>query len=78
MDIKSNRVCACGRRYSAGAWATLPLHARLTAEQIKSLVSPWRPHLVVEIRVCGCMRKMARLGDAADQAAADDERAVAA
>jgi hypothetical protein len=75
MVVTSNRVCACGRDYSAETWAALPLHARLIDEQISSLVSRWRPHLVVEVRICGCKRQMARL---CDRAAQKHEPAIAA
>jgi hypothetical protein len=78
MEVTSNRVCACGHDYSAKTWAALPLHARLTAEQIASLVSRWQQQLVVEIRVCPCKRQMARLCGRMDLAAAENEPAIAA
>jgi hypothetical protein len=38
------------------------LFARLTAADVSSLVTPWPPHLVVEVRVCAhCNRQMSRL-----------------
>jgi hypothetical protein len=78
MGITSNRGCACGRDYNAKTWAALPLYARLTDEQISSLVSRWRPHLVVEVRICGCKRRIARLCDRAMLAAQKHEPAIAA
>ncbi|MGD0678797.1 MAG: hypothetical protein ABSC94_25615 [Polyangiaceae bacterium] len=78
MEVTSNRVCACGRDYSARSWAALPLYARLTDEQISSLVTRWQPHLVVEIRVCACKRQMACLCDRAALSAAKCEPAIAA
>jgi hypothetical protein len=78
MGVTANRVCACGRGYSAKTWAALPLHARLTADQIASLVSRWPPHLVVEIRVCACKRQVGRLCDRTDISTGEDEPAIAA
>jgi hypothetical protein len=78
MGATSNRACACGRDYSAETWAALPLYTRLTDEQISSLVSRWQPHHVVEIRVCACKRKMARLCDRTCLTAAEHKPAVAA
>jgi hypothetical protein len=78
MEVTSKRVCACGRNYSATTWAALPLYARLTDEQISSLVSRWQLHLVVEVRFCACKRQMARLCDRAPLTAAKCEPAIAA
>jgi hypothetical protein len=79
MRIASKRTCACGREYNAETWAALPLSAWLTGEQVSSLVSPWQPHLVVEVRVCaGCKRQVARLCNGAVPTTAGRDRAIAA
>ena len=79
MGVDAKRTCACGRSYCAEAWAGLPLSARLTGEQISSLVTLWQAHLVVEVRVCaGCKRQVARLCDGAAFAHSEQERAIAA
>jgi hypothetical protein len=78
MEVTVNRVCACGRSYSARAWAALPLHTRLTEVQIASLASPWPTHLVVEIRVCLCKRRMARLCNRAALTETKDKSGLAA
>ena len=62
MRSDSVRPCACGRHYDAERWAALPVFARLTAADISSLVKPWPPDVVVEVRVCAhCNRQMSRL-----------------
>ena len=65
MRSDTLRPCACGRHYDAERWAALDLFTRLTAADVSSLVTPWPPHVVVEVRICGnCTRKMSRLQDA--------------
>jgi hypothetical protein len=65
MRSDTLRSCACGRHYDAKGWTALHLFARLTAADVSSLVTPWPPHLVVEVRVCeNCERKVSRLQDA--------------
>ncbi len=77
MKSSSQRWCACGRHYDATGWAELSLFARLSAEDVASLVTPWPARLVVEVRVCvGCGRTMSRLTEQARQAT--QQRAFAA
>ncbi len=79
MRMESQRVCVCGHHYDPERWATLSLCARLTAEQVSSLVTLWPSHLVVEVRVCaGCKRQVSRLSRATSAVAETPGRAVAA
>ena len=65
MRSDSLRPCVCGRHYDAERWAALQLFTRLTVADVSLLVTPWPPHLVVEVRICGnCKRKISRLQDA--------------
>jgi hypothetical protein len=65
MRSDSLRPCACGCHYDAERWAALHLCRRLTAADVSSLVNPWPPQIVVEVRICGnCKRMMSRLQDA--------------
>jgi hypothetical protein len=52
MKSSSQRWYACGRHYDATGWAELSLFARLSAGDVASLVTPWPPRLVVEVRMC--------------------------
>ena len=65
MRSDTLRSCACGRHYDAERWTALHLFTRLSAADVSSLVTPWPPHVVVEVRICeNCNRKMSRLRDA--------------
>jgi hypothetical protein len=65
MRSDSLGPCACGCHYDPERWAALHLFMRLTAADVSSLVNPWPPQIVVEVRICGnCNRKMSRLQDA--------------
>jgi hypothetical protein len=65
MQSDSQRACACGRHYDGQRWDALPVRARLTAEDLSSLVARWPSHLVVEVRVCtNCQRPISRLRSA--------------
>ena len=79
MRSDSLRLCACGRHYDVERWAALPVFTRLTAAEVSSLVTPWPPHLVVEVRVCAhCNRRMSRLQHAVRAEVAKRPQAIAA
>ena len=79
MRSDSPRPCARGRHYDTERWAALQLFARLTAEDVSSLVTPWPPHLVVEVRICGnCNRQMSRLQHAVRAEVVKRPQAIAA
>ena len=62
MRNDSPRPCGCGHHYDTERWTALHLLTRLTAADVSSLVTPWPPHLVVEVRLCAhCKRPMSRL-----------------
>ncbi len=70
---------ACGRHYDAERWASLQLFAQFTAADVSSLVTPWPPHLVVEVRVCAhCNRQMSRLQHAVRAEVVKKPQALAA
>jgi hypothetical protein len=79
MRSSSQRACACGRHYDTKRWAALHLFARLTVEEVSAVVTPWPPHLVVEVRVCaGCERPISRLTDAALEVSVTGQEPIAA
>ena len=64
MDLGSRHTCTCGRRYDADDWTKLPLFAQLSGADLSALVTPWPPHVVVQIRSCShCGRKLSRLSE---------------
>jgi hypothetical protein len=79
MRSDSLRPCACGRHYDAERWSALQLVARLTAADVSSLVTPWPPDVVVEVRVCAhCNRQMSRLQHAVRGGVVKRPQAIAA
>jgi hypothetical protein len=79
MRSDSLRPCGCGLHYEAERWAALHLFARLTAADVSSLVTPWPPHLVVEVRVCAhCNRHMSRLQPGVPAGVVKGTQAIAA
>jgi hypothetical protein len=79
MRSDSLRPCACGRHYDAEGWAALPVFTRLTAADVSSLVTPWPPHAVVEVRVCvHCMRRLSRLQHTVRRETVEGQPAIAA
>jgi hypothetical protein len=52
---------------------------RLTAADVSSLVTPWPPLVVVEVRVCvHCMRRLSRLQHTARSETVERQPAIAA
>jgi hypothetical protein len=79
MRSTLHRNCGCGRRYDDERWAALRLFTRLTAAEVSPIVTPWPPHVVVEVRVCAsCDRCFSRLVDLAARMNATDHEAFAA
>jgi hypothetical protein len=79
MRSDSLRPCACGHHYDTERWAALRLFARLTAADVSSLVTPWPPHVVVEVRVCThCNAQMSRLQHAVRAEVVKRPQAIAA
>jgi hypothetical protein len=78
MRSDSQRACACGRHYDGQRWEALPVFARLTAEDVSSIVARWPSHLVIEVRVCtNCQRAISRLRTA-DQKDVNRPQTIAA
>ena len=79
MQSDTLRSCACGRHYDVERWTALDLFARLTAADVSSLVTPWPPDIVVEVRVCvHCNRQMSRLQRAVRAEVVKRPQAIAA
>ena len=79
MRSSSQRACACGRHYDAKQWAALPLFAQLSVAEISAIVTPWPPHLLVEVRICvGCERPISRLAEAAPEVSVTEQEPIAA
>jgi hypothetical protein len=69
MFASSQRSCPCGSHYDAEGWAALPMFARLSFEDVRTIVTTWPPHVVVETRLCmRCRRQISRLTEAATPA----------
>ena len=73
------QACACGRHYDAQRWAALPLFTRLTGQEVSAIVTPWPPHLVVEVRICvGYERPISRLTGTAPVVNVTEQAPIAA
>jgi hypothetical protein len=62
MGTGSAGTCVCGRGYDAEGWEGLALFTELSATDLAAHVTPWPPHLVVQVRVCrSCGHKLSRI-----------------
>jgi hypothetical protein len=55
------------------------LFAQLSVAEISAIVTPWPPHLLVEVRICvGCERPISRLTDAGPEVSVTEQEPIAA